>query len=180
MKSKVNVITAGPSAGKSSIIRELSARGYRTLPEAARILFDQNISEGTDPADVRARPDFHDQVEHIDRWIESNLAEMDEPVFLDRSLADNIAYRRHNDEPVENWIVEECRERYDTIFLLDRIEFEDDDVRDEDPQEAQELHEELRQVYTDLGYDIHEIEVCPLDLRADMIVAEIERAPPIH
>lgn len=41
-----NVITAGPSAGKTSTLRELSARGHYIIPEAARMHIDQQISEG--------------------------------------------------------------------------------------------------------------------------------------
>lgn len=172
-----HVITAGPSAGKSSTLRELSARGYTTGPEAARLLFDQAISEGRDPADVRQDDNFHEQVERIDRRIESNLPD-DEPVFLDRSLADNIAYRRHfaDDTTMGRemadaiWLLcQECENRYGDVFLLDRIQFEDDEVRVEDEEEAQAIHEAIRQAYKDCGYTVHEVPVKPVDVRADEI-----------
>lgn len=73
MKDTVNVITAGPSAGKSSTIRELSARGYRTLPEAARILFDQAISEGRDSEAVREDDDFHTPSSAISRQVKTSM-----------------------------------------------------------------------------------------------------------
>lgn len=175
-----HVITAGPSAGKSSTIRELSMRGYRTAPEAARILFDQAISEGTSPEEKRQEDGFHEQVETIDRRIEQNLPD-DEPVFLDRSLADNIAYRRHfGDRGRENTdaifaLCQECANRYGDVFLLDRIEFVDDEVRDEDEQEAQEIHEKIRRAYEDIGHDVYEIPVKPVDERAQDIENHIER-----
>lgn len=162
-----NVITAGPSAGKSSTIREISARGYRTGPEAARILFDQSISEGGDPEAVRAADDFHERVEAIDRRIESNLP--DEVTFLDRSLADNVAYRRHFDSPVPDALLATCRDRYEHVFLLERIGFEDDEVRSEDEAEARELHEEIRTAYQDLGYEVTDVPLMPVDERADFI-----------
>lgn len=174
--SRWNVITAGPSAGKSSVIRELSSRGYRTAPEAARILFDQAISEGRDPAAVREDDDFHEQVERIDRRIESNLPE-DEIVYLDRSLADNIAYRRHFSENPPDRLVSdalwtlarECENRYHNVFLLERISFEDDEARVEDEREAQQIHEEIRRAYQDIGYDVIDVQVAPVDQRADII-----------
>ncbi|MFB6207193.1 MAG: AAA family ATPase [Haloglomus sp.] len=162
-----NIITAGPSAGKSSTIRELSARGYRTGPEAARILFDQCISEGGDPEQLRRADDFHEQVEAIDLRIESNLSE--EVTFLDRSLADNIAYRRHFDNPVPDELFERCRGRYDNVLLLERIRFRDDEVRSEDEAEARELHGEIRAAYRDLGYDVTDVPLMPVDERADFI-----------
>lgn len=179
MKARRNVITAGPSAGKSSTIRELSARGYRTLPEAARIVFDQKISEGVDPETVRAKPNFHSIVENTDRWIEAN-APHTAVWFSDRSLADNIAYRRHfgNDVPIE--LIEECEARYDNVFVLERIDFEDDAVRDEDETEAEAVHQEIIETYTDLGYDIEIVPVDPVDVRADTIEAAVEHPAPIH
>jgi predicted ATPase len=163
------VITAGPSAGKSSTIRELSSRGYRTLPEAARVLFDQRISEGDDPADVREEPDFHKQVERVDRRIESNLKK-DKTFFLDRSLADNIAYRRHFGSPVPDTLLNVCTKQYDYIFLLERLDFSDDEVRSEDEQEASTLHKELRWTYEDLGYDVIDVPVMNVNKRADFIL----------
>lgn len=178
----LNVITAGPSAGKSSTLRELSARGYATGPEAARLLFDQAISEGRDPAAVREDADFHEQVESIDRRIERNVPD-DETVFLDRSLADNIAYRRHFSEGTPSRemadaifsLCRECENRYGDVFLLDRIQFEDDEVRVEDEEEAQAIHEAMRQAYQDCGYDVYEVPVKPVDERADEIENHVQR-----
>lgn len=171
------VITAGPSAGKSSTIRELNHRGYRTAPEAARILFDQAISEGRDPADVRKDDDFHEQVEAIDYNIIDNMPS-DETVFFDRSLADNIAYRRRFGNVDTQRITDisiAVKQSFDYVFLLDRIEFKDDEVRVEDESEAQATHNELRSVYEDLGFDVIEVPVMPVDERADYIEDRIHR-----
>jgi predicted ATPase len=174
-RGSVNVITAGPSAGKSSTIRELSARGYQTLPEAARILFDQRISEGDDPETVREEPDFHEQVESIDKRIESNIPS-DEPVFLDRALADNLAYRTHfgNDTVARyDTIRDTVYSRYDNVFMLDRLTFEDDAVRSEDEQEAQALHELLVQTYSELECDVYTVPLKPVDERVEFILDRI-------
>lgn len=182
VKDSVNIITAGPSAGKSSTIRELSARGYRTLPEAARILFDQAISEGRDPAAVRKDDDFHEQVETIDRQIERHITD-GQTVFLDRGLGDNIAYRRrfgNNDHDAILRLHQECEERYDNVFILERIDFEDDEVRVEDEEEARKTHEAIQQAYFDMGYNLIEIPIMPVDERVDMIEREIEHPNPIH
>lgn len=188
MKHRINVITAGPSAGKTSTLRELSARGYNTIPEAARILFDQRISEGDNPEEVRKEPDFHEQVERIDKNLEQETKEKKlrgfyNVVFLDRSLADNIAYRKHfgnNSEEKINNLKEECTGRYDKIFLLERIDFEDDEVRDEDEEEAEEIHQTIRCVYEELGYDVVDVPLMTVSERADYIENEIRMTPPIH
>jgi len=170
------VITAGPSAGKSSTIRELSARGYRTLPEAARILFDQRISEGDDPEAVRQEDDFHEQVEVIDQQIESHIPDSDEIVFLDRSMVDNLAYRRQfgNDDPDSiDKICQHSVEKYDYVFILERIDFKDDEVRSEDEEEARKTHEAIIEAYEDLGFETIDVPLMPVDDRADFILHEI-------
>lgn len=181
MKERINVITAGPSAGKTSTLRELSARGYRTLPEAARLLLDQRISEGDDPDKVRHEPDFHEQVEHHDHRIETHLQDIDDVVFLDRSLADNIAYRRHFNSPDNPDLWTTCTDRYDNIFILERLDFQDDAVRAESgDDEAQTLHDELRTVYQELGYNPIDVPLMPVDQRADYIEDHITKPDPIH
>lgn len=171
--SSINVITAGPSAGKSSTIRDLSANGYRTLPEAARILFDQRISEGIDPETVKQSDQFHKQVEKIDRRIEEQLQTISETVFLDRSLADNIAYRKHfgNDSPaVIDELRDETEDRYDNVFILERIDFEDDSVRTEDEAEATQIHNQLVDVYENMiNANVFHVELMPVDKRTAYI-----------
>jgi predicted ATPase len=170
-----NVITAGPSSGKTSTINEISARGYKTLPESARLFINQKISEGEDPEEIREKYDFQDNLIRIDRNIEENNLRS-ESVFMDRSLADNIAYIRHKND-VENFdmedLKEECRNKYDNVFLLERLNFEEDVARSEDEKEAQKLHSEIRQAYLDLGYKVQEIPVVPVNQRVDMILDKI-------
>lgn len=168
-----NVISAGPSAGKSSTIRELSARGFQTLPEAARIIFDQAISEGRDPEEVRKQPDFHEQVETLDRDIEGHINTCT-TTFLDRSLADNIAYRRLNpDAEVPDSLITEVQDKYDNVFILERIEFKDDEVRSEDDDEAEKIHQKLIETYGDLGYEPIIVPLQPVDERADFIESKL-------
>lgn len=173
-----SVITAGPSAGKSSTIRELAARGYRTAPEAARVVLDQAISEGWDAAEFRREKNFHKHVETTDSQIMQKMPD-DERVFFDRSIADNIAYRRHlgNDDNEEyiNRIKQEAEDAFNYVFLLDRIEFKDDEVRVEDEEESAEIHEQIRDVYEELGYNVIEVPVMAVDERATFIENRVQR-----
>jgi len=64
-------------------------------------------------------------------------------------------------------------------FLLDQINFEDDYARTEDEKMSRQIHDELRSVYNDLGHEIVEVPVIPVDRRADLIERKINRTP-IH
>lgn len=173
------VITGAPSCGKSSTIRALNARGYQTLPEAARIVLDQRISEGDDPDEVRQEGDFHEQIESVDRDIETLLPTND-IAFLDRSLADNIAYRRHFGSEVPEALTDECVEFYDSVFVLERIPFKDDSVRSESDEEAEEIQTTLIETYEELGYEVTTVPVMPIDERCDTILSDVIQTPPIH
>jgi predicted ATPase len=170
--SSVNVITAGPSSGKSSIIRELSARGYRTVPESASLFINQKISEGESPEEARSNYEFQQRLCNIDRQMEDRLG--NEVVFLDRSLADNIAYMKHHGKDIPSSLIEECRDRYDNIFLLERLNFKDNKIRNEDEEEAQEIHRLIRETYLELDYSVNEIPVVPIDERADMVLDRLD------
>lgn len=163
------VLTAGPCAGKTSTIRELLARGYNVAPEASRLVIDQKISEGYD--DPQSHEDFPQWVEKKDRQIERRLErDASDVVFLDRSLADNIAYQRLFNGGTYQSLVDECIGRYQTVFLLEQLPLENDYARKEDEETAREIHEELRTTYEDLGYDVVEVPVMPIDERVDFVV----------
>jgi predicted ATPase len=169
-----NVITAGPSAGKSSVIRELSARGYRTAPEGARIVLDQLVSEGTDPKEYRENHPqaYQDKVLSTDFRIQDNMPE-NTTVFMDRSIADNLAYARLTDRNLPDWFDERYMNQYDNIFRLEQIGFEDDYARTEDEEMAESVHAELLEVYEGLGYDVIDVPLEPVDERADFILDRI-------
>lgn len=178
----LNVLTAGPNAGKTSVIRELSARGYRTAPEGARIVLDQAISDGKDVKEWREEQpqDFQDSVINADLRVQRNLPD-DETVFMDRSVADNMAYDRLTDRSVPDDLHKHCKYKYDTVFLLEQIDYEQDYARTEDEKMAQDIHDELRSVYKDLGYTVIEVDLMPVDRRADFIERVVRQGPPaIH
>lgn len=166
-----NVITGPPCAGKSSIISELSARGYYTLPEAARLYFRQRESDGVPPNDVRENEDFQEKIENRRIEMEQNIP-ADETVFLDRAIPDNIAYRKHfntGDDAYLDSLRERANNRYDRVFLLEQLEYEQDHVRDESPEEAREIAQAIKNTYEQLGYTIFEVPVMPIEKRANYI-----------
>lgn len=168
------VITSGPSSGKSSLIREISARGYRTIPEAARLYLNQKISEGLNVEEIRGTEEFQNNLINLNKQMEEKIIRSSETIFMDRSLADNIGYMRFKDMEVPQSLFEECKDRYDYVFILEQLPFEDDHVRNEAPEEAKEIHNEIRQAYLDLGYSPILIPVIPIDERADVIFNHID------
>ena len=54
-----------------------------------------------------------------------------------------------------------------------------DDVRTETEQEDREVHEELREVYERLGYEVIDVPLMPIDERADFIETRSHWQPPV-
>jgi len=171
-----HIITAGPSAGKSSVLRELSSRGYRIRPEAARIVLDQKISEGVNIEQYREKPEFNQDVIEKDINIISNT-DSSKTVFFDRTIFDNIAYRQMFGLDIPEYVYDYVDE-FTYVFMLELLEYEDDPVRVEDPDEAQLIHQKLREVYEEqLGFNIIDVSVMTVENRVDKI-EEIATSPP--
>lgn len=182
MKDKINVITGAPSSGKSSVLRELQARGHNTLPEGARIVIDQFISKGYTAAEARESPYFREMIVEKNRDIEGLIQDYpDDPFFLDRSLVDNLAFMRLNNEDISETLWRECgNQQYDNVFLFERLPIEEDAVREEDDEECDQIQRQLRSVYEELGYSVTTVPVLPVYERASYIEDEITKKPPIH
>lgn len=180
--TQLNVLTGGPSVGKSSTLREISSRGYYCLPESARLYFDQKKSMGLDPMTAREKEDFQSHIESLRKHMENSGIPEGETTFMDRSFVDNIGYRRAFDSEPPEWLFEQARGRYDKVFILDRLpvtEWEDDDVRQNDEQTAQQVHDEIYDAYVELGYTPIEVPVMTVEKRANFIIERVEELPPI-
>ena len=99
-------------------------------------------------------------------------AELDpaEVVFLDRGLPDSLAYFRLAGLDVAAAMQASRQNRYDAVFLFDRLPIVQDGVRVEDEAMAAHIDEMLMQDYRALGYDPVRVPVMPVEKRADFIL----------
>jgi len=168
------VLTGGPCAGKTTTIEELKKRGYTVLPEAARTVIDAQLAAGKTIQDVIADPLWlqHAIITHQIELLAQ--APKEKTVFIDRGIPDNVAYYRKFGLAFDDMLNNAVEPRlYRKIFLLAMIDFVTDAARYETPEEAQKLHEGIRQAYTELKYEIVEVPVMPVGERADFIVANL-------
>lgn len=167
------VLTGGPCAGKTTTINELSKRGYPVLAEPARLIIDEKLAAGHTIEEIVSDPDWLPSVAR-----RAHAQELEVPAgelfFFDRAAPDSIAYYRHfgknEDEDLQNAVREP---KYRKVFLLDLIDFRNDEARHEDPEEALVLHGLIREAYVSLGYEIIEVPVLPLAERADFILKNL-------
>lgn len=168
-----HVITGGPCSGKTTLIDQLTDKGFQTIPETARLYIQKEIVKGQTVEDIR------ENVESLERnLIEIQLSferalRTTETAFLDRGLPDCLTYCQiAGMNP--NEILSECfYHRYASIFLLDRFPIQRDDIRIEDDATARFLGEWLNRDYSALGYHVLRVPVLPPDDRLEFILEKI-------
>jgi predicted ATPase len=167
------VITGGPGVGKTTICNELAARGYTTLPEAARHII---ASEQMKPAGKLPWTDFEGFQHLVLDHIESLESCVEGDAFCDRGALDAIAY--HHDigiAPCERLDAlvqaERFQKRYEKVFVLDRLPtYTRDEQRLEDEPKAIRLHTLIRRAYLNCGYEVINVPVLEPAARAQYII----------
>lgn len=169
------VITGAPCSGKTSVINALADRGYRVAPEVARAymeeLFKAHTIEEVDENILELQ-------QHI---LESKLKRENELpegdlIFFDRGLPDSIAYYQTRDLPTAE-VIAACRKRrYKKVFIFDRLPFQEDSIRHENPELAELLDKLIREAYQLLEYDFISVPVMSIEERTQFVLDEIDGA----
>ena len=167
------VLTGGPCAGKTTTINELSKRGHPVLAEPARLIIDEKLAAGHTIEEIVGDPDWLPSIVRRAHAQES-LVPKDETFFFDRATPDSLACYRLAHRPVEDFFQKAMNEiRYRKIFLLDLVDFKNDEGRPETPEQAMIIHGAIREAYVEQGYEIVEVPVMQITERADYILANL-------
>lgn len=169
------VITGGPSSGKTATVKALEQKGYKVVPESARIFIDQEIAKGKTLEEIRIDEiGFQRKVFKMKIELE-NKTPKDKIVFFDRGLPDSIAYYKAYDADATE-IMDLCKNRrYNKIFFLEQLPLKKDYARVEDETVAKKISMLLKKAYLDLGYDVIIVPVISVQERVNMILSKIER-----
>lgn len=148
------VITGGPSSGKTTIINSLNQMGYKTAPEVARQIIEQEILEGKTLEQIRGHEgEFQEKVFKKVLEREHDLSPQ-EVVFLDRSLLDCLAYSLLNGFNSVKLQKLSRQYNYSNVFFLERVFWEKDHTRTENEETACQIDNLLKKVYQEEGYEL--------------------------
>jgi len=174
MRANWYVITGGPSSGKSTILEQLEDMGYRIIPEAARILIDEELAKGKQLEEVRGdERAFQQQILQMKLKAENELSK-DEVIFFDRGIPDSVAYFSISGLDSKE-ALDACKKNlYQKIFLMEQLPFEQDYARTEDIQTIKQLQELLLTVYEQLEYEVISIPVMSAENRVKLILDNID------
>jgi predicted ATPase len=165
------VLTGGPCTGKTTVIEELASRGYAILPEAARLVIAQLKKENKFSPEKAAEIQQHILSKQVE--LESKLDEG--LVFFDRSGLDTAAYCRffktHLPYSIQMYA---AHSGFSKVFILEPVgEFQNDEIRYENREEAKQIHELIRNTYAEFGYQPISVPVIPPKQRADFILNKL-------
>ena len=171
------VISGGPGAGKTTVLRELEELGFHHAPEVAREIIREQVERGE-----TALP-WNDRQAYTNLMLERSIASYLEwtparvPTFSDRGIPDTLCYARLIGLTDEAKIVEACRQyRYAPLVFLAppwREIYQTDSERKQDFEEAVRTFDLMAEVYRECDYQISELPKVPPRARAEFILERI-------
>ena len=164
------VITGGPGAGKSTVIKLLSDKGYKTVSEIARKVIKSNLKKKNNALPWKDWLGFQREVCDKQLRIEEKLPK-NKIVFLDRGYLDGLAYLKlHGEKPFDKLL--SIRPDYAKVFLLEPLgDFKTDECRKEDKKTALKLHNLIKKAYS--GYEIVKVPNVSPEERVDLILKNL-------
>lgn len=165
------VITGAPSAGKSSVLQFLAELGYTATPEIARVLVENQDKDTNVRGDEAA---FQRMVTNKKLELEKSL-NVNDQIFIDRGMPDSATYYRVAGlDP--NEVTKDCLHfRYRKVFFFERLELHKDGVRNEDDATSEFIQHWLEVDYRAFGYEVIRVPVMSIELRAKLILSNLEK-----
>ena len=149
-----HVITGAPSCGKTTLINLLADRGFKVIPESARLYMEKEVAAGRAVADLhKDGAALQRRCAEIQLGVEARL-QANEISFLDGAFPGCLAwFRAFGLDP--NEILPACfHHRYASVFILDQLPPQMDGFRFKDEALAGFLDEWIVRDYTSLGYRV--------------------------
>jgi predicted ATPase len=168
-----HVITGVACSGKTTLIKQLAAKGFPTVPEIGRVYVEREMSKGRTMDEILEGGNVVQRAMlAMQRSFERRLG-VNVTAFLDRGAPDFLTYcRLLGLNP--NEVLAGCfHHRYASIFILDRFPFEGDGVRIEDDTTADLMDEWFARDYGALGYDVVRVPVLPREERLAFVLERL-------
>ena len=171
------VLTGGPGVGKTTLLNKLKKEGYRTVPEEARRIIQEQVAKNGNGLPWKNKQHYASLMLAASNArylleIKENT-QRQEYVFFDRGIPDTLAYIDMEKLTVAAPLLEESkRYRYHKkIFILPPWQeiYETDLERKQTWEEAEATFYQMKSVYERLGYMVIEVPKTSVELRYQFI-----------
>lgn len=174
------VVTGAPGAGKTTLLDAAAARGIRVGQEAARAVIQVQTAIDGPALQWRNPARFAELM--LDRDIRTHeaLSIGGEPALCDRAIPDLVAYGR-----IMKLAETGHFDRASRLYRYNRMAFfappwreiyADDAERIEGWEHAQRIYGPLRDAYLEMGYEVVELPLAPVEERLKFLLDTIAHA----
>ena len=169
-----HVITGTVSSGKSTLIHQFADRGYKTVPETARLYIEKEMAKGRTIHEIHADGvALQRGMKDLQLEVELGLPAID-VVFLDRGVPDFLAWYRVRGMNPNETLAECFHHRYASVFMLEPLPFQPDDQRVEEIAAiAGYLDEWHTRDYRALGYSVVRVPVMTPEERLAFVLEKL-------
>lgn len=171
MQTNWVILTGAPNSGKSSVLDRLAFLGYHTVPESARLLINEGISQGRTISEIRAdESKFQREVFALNQEAAKRFSPK-ELLFFDRGFGDSIAY--YNVYGLDAGLAIDSAKtvHYRKVFLFERLPHDRNEFGDERIADTIELA--IKSAYANLGYELIPVPPLPISERVALILKNL-------
>lgn len=170
------IITGAPSTGKSTVLEMLKKKGFHTVDEVARKIIKQELAAGSNKVPWLDNDAFSALVVQQQMIDFKNVT--DSINFFDRGIPDVLAYMNHfnSKKHFDHFKVLARQHNYhNKVFIFPPwLEiYQTDNERIESFSEANNIHKELKNIYSELNYQIIEMPFCDSIERTNFILKHL-------
>jgi len=167
------VFTGGPCSGKSTILEELSKRGFSVLRETAKEIVTKrkDIPMTKEESEIRQDLIFNEQLKKEEN-AEGGLIGV---LFLDRSLIDGLGYSvlYEGEDSIKRYTPMIKEKEYNKIFLFERLPFDSQGFRPETEEEANRIHSAMNSIYKRFGYEPINVQKMSVKRRVNFVLENV-------
>jgi predicted ATPase len=171
---KLVLLIGGPGSGKTTIIEELSKKGYICYPEVSRQVTLEAQKRGIDQLFLKEPLLFSEMLlEGRVKQFKDALNETENLVFLDRGIPDVLAYMHYIGDAYPAAFEDACKNHiYTKVFILPPWEeiYLSDNERYESYEQARLIHNHLVETYQKYGYNLIDVPKADIENRIDFIL----------
>ena len=179
MSSKLYVITGGPGVGKTTLIKALEEDGYNIVPEAARVIIQQEKAINGDGLPWKNKERYTDLILEASfrDYLRIINDHRDGICFFDRSIYDAICYAGMIGYTLSEQImkkVPDCAYNRRVFILPPWPEiYETDNERKQTWEEAEYTFTQMKMTYLQYGYEVIDIPKDTVSSRKEFVLKHI-------